>query len=71
MDQINKEHLLSAFSSIGDKGLKPASIQNVWIAMRIFFDWSEQELSLTRVDRCIPLPKAPEPTIRLLLENEI
>jgi len=37
IQEITKEHLLSAFSSVREKGIKPASIQNVWIAMRSFY----------------------------------
>ena len=71
IQDIRKEHLLSAFSSVRDKGLKPASIQNVWIAMRSFFTWAEKELSLKRVDKGIPLPKASLPIISPFSENEI
>ncbi len=71
IQEIKKEHLLSAFSSVRYKGLKPTSIQNVWIAMRSFFAWAEKELSLKRVDKGIPLPKAPEPIIKPFSENEI
>ncbi len=71
IQEITKEHLLTAFSSVRDKGLKPASIQNIWIAMRSFFNWSEKELSLKRIDKGIPLPKAPEPIIKPFSENEI
>ena len=71
IQEITKEHLPTAFSSARDKGLKPASIQNIWIAMRSFFTWAEKELSLTRVDKDIPIPKALEPIIRPFSENEI
>jgi integrase/recombinase XerD len=71
IQDIEKEHLLIAFSTVRDKGLKPASIQNVWIAMRSFFNWAEKELSLKRVDKGIPLPKASEPIIKPLSEDEI
>ena len=71
IQNIEKEHLLSTFSDVRDKGLKPASIQNVWIAMRSFFTWAEKELSFKRVDKGIPLPKAPEPIIKPFTENEI
>ena len=43
---IEKKHLLSAYSALRDNGLKPASIQNVWIAMRSFFKWAGKELGL-------------------------
>jgi site-specific recombinase XerD len=64
IQEIRKENLLSAFSSARNEGLKPASIQNIWIAMRSFFTWTEKELSLRRVDEGIPLPKAPEPIVK-------
>ena len=50
IQEIKKEHLLSAFSSVRDEGLKPASIQNVWISMRSFFNWAEKERSIKRVE---------------------
>ena len=57
--EMKKEHLLSTFSYSREKGLKPASIQNIWIAMRSFFKWAEKELGISRIDIDIPLPKAP------------
>ncbi len=71
IQDIKREHLLAAFSSARDAGLKPASMQNVWIAMRSFFMWAEKELAIIRVDKNIPLPKAPEPTIKPFSETEI
>lgn len=71
IQEVDKNHLLSAYSSLRTKGLKPASIQNVWISMRSFFNWAEKELSLKRVDKDIPLPHAPEPIIKPFSENEI
>ncbi len=56
VQEVTKKHLLISYSDIRNKGLKPASIQNVWISMRSFFNWAENELSISRVDRGIPLP---------------
>jgi len=41
--EIQKAHLLSAFSSARKKSLKPASLQNIWISMRSFFNWGGEK----------------------------
>ena len=71
IQEVDKNHLLSAYSSLRTIGLKPASIQNVWIAMRSFFHWAEKELSLKRVDKGIPLPIASPPNIKPFISDEI
>jgi hypothetical protein len=45
-----KNNLLSAFSSTKNEGLKPVSIQNIWIAMRSFLTRAEKKFPSTRVD---------------------
>ena len=68
---IEKKHILSAYAALRVKGLKPASIQNVWIAMRSFFNWAIKELGISRIDIDIPLPKAAPPLITPLTSDEI
>lgn len=71
IEEISKNDLLRTFSEVRKDGLKPASIQNVWIAMRSFFDWAEKELGLLRVDIEIPLPKATPPNIKPFSSDDI
>ena len=68
---ISKEDLLNSFSAIRESGLKPASIQNVWIAMRKFFSWVSEEFNFTRIDKGIPCPKVTPPIIKPFTQNEI
>ena len=69
--EVRKEHLLATFSGLRDAGLKPASIQNVWIAMRKFFSWANKELCIERVDESIPCPKASPPLVVPFTADEI
>jgi len=71
IQDIEKKHLLLAYSALRDNGLKPASIQNVWIAMRSFFHWAEKELGFSRIDIGIPLPKASPPIIAPFSADEV
>jgi len=69
--EVTKNHLLIAYSDIRNEGLKQASIQNVWIAMRSFFKWAERELGIPQIDIDIPLPKASPPNIKPFTSGEI
>jgi integrase/recombinase XerD len=68
---IRKEDLLKVFASARDSGLKPASLQNIWIPMRSFFEWTHKEFNLPRPDTDIPCPKAEAPTISPFNDPEI
>jgi len=60
---ISKNDLLITYSALRSEELKPASIQNVWIAMRTFFAWSSKKFGLNRIDLDIPCPRVTPPAI--------
>jgi integrase/recombinase XerD len=51
--------------------LSPASIENIWIAIRSFFNWAENELKLQRPDLSINRPKYSPPITKPLTKKEI
>ena len=51
--------------------LSPASIENIWIAIRAFFNWAECELEINRPDKAIKRPKYSTPITHPLTQEEI
>ena len=60
------------FRLSGDsKPLADGTIQNIWIAIRSFYNWAEKELHITRVDGSIEKPKFDYPEISPFSQEEI
>ena len=70
LNDLNKKHLQETFSRLY-KELSPASIDNVWIALRSFMEWAEGEFEIERVDLSIKRPRYKSPEINPFSHAEI
>jgi len=68
---IRKEDLQEVFTSLYNSNLSMASIENIWIATRSFWNWAEKEFSIQRPDNDISKPDVPDPDIVPYAQSEI
>lgn len=74
LENISHQDLLNFFAYLHTDyhtRLSGSSIENIWKAIRSFYNWAAPELNLTRPDNNLPRPRYTSPQVQPFTQEEI